>query len=40
MEQPQYNLFHRDNVEKDLAKLVAERGLGTTIWSPLSSGFG
>ena len=38
MEQPQYNLFHRDNVEKDLAKLVAERGLGTTIWSPLSSG--
>jgi voltage-dependent potassium channel beta subunit len=38
MEQPQYNLFHRDNVEKSLAKLVQERGLGTTIWSPLSSG--
>lgn len=38
MEQPQYNLFHRENVEQGLAKLVKERGLGTTIWSPLSSG--
>lgn len=38
MEQPQYNLFHRENVEQGLAKLVQERGLGTTIWSPLSSG--
>lgn len=38
MEQPQYNLFHRENVEQGLAKLVKERGLGTTIWSPLASG--
>ncbi len=38
MEQPQYNLFNRDNVERNLAAHCAERGLGTTIWSPLASG--
>lgn len=39
MEQPQYNLLHRDNVEKELAPLYESRGgLGTTIWSPLASG--
>lgn len=38
MEQPQYNLFHRDRVEKEYARLYSEIGLGTTIWSPLASG--
>lgn len=38
MEQPQYNMFHRDRVEKEYAPLYREIGLGTTIWSPLSSG--
>ncbi len=38
MEQPQYNLFWRDRVEKEYAPLYAEFGLGLTIWSPLASG--
>ncbi len=38
MEQPQYNLLHRDRVEKEYARLYADIGLGTTIWSPLASG--
>lgn len=38
MEQPQYNLFHRDRVEVEYNKLYKEIGLGTTIWSPLASG--
>ncbi len=38
MEQPQYNLFARDRVEKDYARLYKDIGLGTTIWSPLASG--
>lgn len=38
MEQPQYNLFHREKVERDLAPLYDTVGLGTTIWSPLASG--
>jgi len=38
MEQPQYNLFWRDRVEKEYAPLYGEFGLGLTIWSPLSSG--
>lgn len=38
MEQPEYNLLHRDRVEKEYAPLYAEIGLGTTIWSPLASG--
>jgi len=38
MEQPQYNMFHRERVEKEYAPLYAEIGLGTTIWSPLASG--
>ncbi|MCB9765971.1 MAG: aldo/keto reductase [Alphaproteobacteria bacterium] len=37
-EQPQYHMFHRDRVERELAPLYDEIGLGTTIWSPLSSG--
>ncbi|HTQ31952.1 MAG TPA: aldo/keto reductase, partial [Opitutaceae bacterium] len=38
MEQPQYNLFRRTRLEKELAPLCREHGLGTTIWSPLASG--
>lgn len=38
MEQPQYNLFFRDKVEKEYARLYEDIGLGTTIWSPLASG--
>jgi voltage-dependent potassium channel beta subunit len=38
MEQPQYNMFSRDRVEKEYARLYSEIGMGTTIWSPLASG--
>lgn len=38
MEQPEYNLFHRERVEKEYARLYEDVGLGTTIWSPLASG--
>jgi voltage-dependent potassium channel beta subunit len=38
MEQPQYNMFHRERFEHEYARLYKEYGLGTTIWSPLASG--
>ena len=38
MEQPQYNLMHRERVEVEYKPLYAEYGMGTTIWSPLASG--
>ena len=38
MEQPQYNLLHRERVEEEYARLYGDIGLGTTIWSPLASG--
>lgn len=38
MEQPQYNMFHRQRVEREYARLYRDIGLGTTIWSPLASG--
>jgi voltage-dependent potassium channel beta subunit len=38
MEQPEYNLFHRDRVEKQYARLYEDLGLGLTTWSPLASG--
>ena len=38
MEQPQYNLFHRERVEVEYARLYEELGLGLTTWSPLASG--
>ena len=37
-EQPQYNLFHRERVEREYARLYDDLGIGTTIWSPLASG--
>jgi len=38
MEQPQYNMFHRQRFEVEYARLYKQIGLGTTIWSPLASG--
>lgn len=38
MEQPQYNMYHRERFEKEYHRLYSEIGLGTTIWSPLASG--
>ena len=38
MEQPQYNMLHRERVENEYLPLYGEIGLGTTTWSPLGSG--
>lgn len=38
MEQPQYNLLHREKMENEFLPLFKNFGLGTTIWSPLASG--
>lgn len=38
MEQPQYNMLHRNKVEVEYSKIYETVGLGTTIWSPLASG--
>jgi voltage-dependent potassium channel beta subunit len=38
VEQPEYNLLHRDKVEREYARLYDDIGLGTTTWSPLASG--
>jgi voltage-dependent potassium channel beta subunit len=37
-EQNQYNLLHRNMMERDYLPLFENFGMGTTIWSPLSSG--
>ena len=37
-EQPEYNLFRRDKVETEFARLYEDLGLGLTTWSPLASG--
>jgi voltage-dependent potassium channel beta subunit len=39
MEQPQYNMLVRRKVEVEFAQLYKTVGLGTTIWSPMASGF-
>lgn len=38
VEQPQYNLFSRERVEKEYAPLYEKRGIGLTTFSPLASG--
>lgn len=38
MDQPQYNLFWRDRVEKEYKRLYEDFSYGLTTWSPLSSG--
>jgi voltage-dependent potassium channel beta subunit len=38
VEQPEYNLFHRERVEVEYQHLYKDVGLGLTTWSPLASG--
>jgi voltage-dependent potassium channel beta subunit len=38
MEQPQYNLFERQKLEREYLDVFRTVGLGTTIWSPLAAG--
>jgi aryl-alcohol dehydrogenase-like predicted oxidoreductase len=38
VEQPEYNLFQREKVEKEYLPIYETFGLGTTTWSPLDSG--
>ncbi len=38
MEQPQYNMFHRERFELEYARLFKDYGYGSTTWSPLASG--
>ena len=37
-EQPQYNLLHRERVEREYARIFVDLGIGATVWSPLASG--
>lgn len=39
MEQPQYNMFNREQVEVEYVRLYEKIGLGLTTFSPLASGF-
>ena len=38
MEQPQYNILHRDKMENEYKSLFQKYSLGTKTWSPLASG--
>jgi voltage-dependent potassium channel beta subunit len=38
MEQPQYNMFEREKLDKEFLDIFKNVGMGTTIWSPLASG--
>lgn len=38
VEQPEYNLFNRRQVEAEFLSIFENIGMGTTIWSPLASG--
>ncbi len=38
VEQPQYNMFHRDIVETEIVEAAQQHGVGVVIWSPLASG--
>ena len=38
MEQPEYNLFKREKVEREFSHLYKKYGMGLTTWSPLASG--
>lgn len=38
MEQPLYNLFNRDRVEREYESLFGHYGLGLTVYSPLAEG--
>jgi len=39
MEQPEYNMFQRQRVEREYARMYGRIGLGLTTFSPLASGF-
>ena len=39
VEQPEYSMLVRDNVEFQLPFLFDKYGMGTTIWSPLAGGY-
>jgi voltage-dependent potassium channel beta subunit len=38
VEQPEYNMFHRNKVEVEFKPLYESAGIGLTTWSPLASG--
>jgi voltage-dependent potassium channel beta subunit len=38
VEQPQYNMFHRNIVETELVEAAQQHGIGLVTWSPLSGG--
>lgn len=38
MEQPEYNMFHRQKMENEYLQIFKNIGMGTTIWSPLAAG--
>jgi voltage-dependent potassium channel beta subunit len=38
VEQPQYNLLHRQRVEETILPLAEEEGIGLVVWSPLGGG--
>ena len=38
VEQPQYNMLHRDTFEKEYRRIFSEYKYGTTVWSPLAGG--
>ncbi len=38
VEQPQYNMFEREKIEKEYVGIFNGVGMGTTIWSPLATG--
>jgi len=38
MEQPQYNILHRERFEVEYARVFKDYHYGSTIWSPLASG--
>jgi voltage-dependent potassium channel beta subunit len=38
MEQPEYNMFHRERFEVEYERIFKDYGYGSTTWSPLASG--
>eukprot|EP00358_Blepharisma_japonicum_P003202 CAMPEP_0202948836 /NCGR_PEP_ID=MMETSP1395-20130829/14679_1 /ASSEMBLY_ACC=CAM_ASM_000871 /TAXON_ID=5961 /ORGANISM="Blepharisma japonicum, Strain Stock R1072" /LENGTH=321 /DNA_ID=CAMNT_0049651291 /DNA_START=71 /DNA_END=1036 /DNA_ORIENTATION=+ len=38
VEQCEYNMFERENIERSLVPIFNQYGLGTTVWSPLAGG--
>lgn len=38
VEQPHYNMLHRDRVENEILPVTEPNGMGLVVWSPLASG--